>query len=299
MKLRILLFMILAAVLTATAGAPAAPEQTVTEGATWEVVEIARTDSLTDVTAVGFETSGMATPQPIDVNLDFKPRHNIISPYALPYQHGSSDLSRDWHRMWINTAVLSGAYVGTLFVLELLPEDATAWNRAAIQQTPMFTRWFQNVFKKGPEWDHDNPIFNYVLHPYAGAAYYMAARSCGFSLPGSLLYSFLISTVGWEFGIEAFMERPSYQDLIITPCVGSLIGEMFYLGKRTIVENGYELFGSQFLGRAACFILDPVNEVVDLFRGNPARRAAERYRKPRVSGSLAITPRSLTLTVNF
>ena len=95
MKLRCLLIMILAAVLTAAAGTPAVPEQTAADEATWEIVEIARTDSLTAVTAFGVETSGMVTPQPIDVNLDFKPRHNIISPYALPYQHGSSDLSRD------------------------------------------------------------------------------------------------------------------------------------------------------------------------------------------------------------
>ena len=41
-----------------------------------------------------------------------------------------------WHGMWINTAVLSGAFISTLFVLELLPEDATAWNRADITGVP-------------------------------------------------------------------------------------------------------------------------------------------------------------------
>lgn len=51
-----------------------------------------------------------------------------VSPYAMPYSLTGN--TYDWHRLWINTATLSGAYVGTLLVLECLPEDATSWNRA-------------------------------------------------------------------------------------------------------------------------------------------------------------------------
>lgn len=220
--------------------------------------------------------------------------HGWVSPYALPYTPHST--GANWHRMWINTAVLSGAFIGTLFVLELLPEDATAWNRAAISQVPMFKRWFRNIFKKGPEWDHDNPIFNYVLHPYAGAAYFMSARSCGFSFWGSMLYSAAISTVGWEFGIEAFMERPSYQDIVVTPVVGSLLGELMYKGKRAIVDRGYELLGSPVLGHAACFLLDPVNEVIDLFRGNPCSKIA---RANKVRSTFAPSPSGFALSIYF
>ncbi len=211
--------------------------------------------------------------------------------YALPY---SRDLSvPNWKRLWTNTAVLGGAFVGTLLVLECLPEDATTWNRAELQKTPLFKRWYEHVIKDGPEWDHDNPIFNYVLHPYAGAAYFMAARSCGFNFYQSLLYSATISTVGWEFGIEAFMERPSIQDLFITPLAGSIIGEGFYRLKRDIVDNNYELFGSRFLGGVACFLLDPVNEVVGLFAGNPARKVAREH--------VQFTPgyKSFTLAITF
>lgn len=244
-----------------------------------------------------------ATPDslvPIEVSFEKIPvRHNWITPYALPYSIHKTG-GADWHRMWINTSVLCGAFVGTLFVLECLPEDATSWNRASIQQTPLFQRWYKNIFVRNPEIDHDKFIFNYVLHPYAGAAYFMAARSCGFSFWGSALYSFCISTFGWEFGIEAFMERPSYQDIFITPGVGSILGELMYRGKRTIVEHGYEMLGSSLLGHIACFFLDPVNEVVDLFRGNPAKDVARYYRTHRrPTGALAITPRSLSLTITF
>ncbi|MBD5163730.1 MAG: DUF3943 domain-containing protein [Bacteroidales bacterium] len=193
-----------------------------------------------------------------------------ISPYWLPYSFNRS--TPDWKRMWYNTAVLSGAFIGTLVVLETLPEGSTNWSRAEIRETPFYERWWNHV-KKGPRYDHDNPIFNYVLHPYAGAVYFMSARSCGFNFWQSLLYSFIISDIGWEFGIEATMERPSVQDLIITPGIGSLIGEAFFHAKHKIVNNGYYVLGSKVIGHIIAFLIDPVNEVMDLFRTSPARQA--------------------------
>lgn len=212
---------------------------------------------------------------------------DLPSIYELPYSLRGS--APDWHRMWINTAVLSGAFVSTLFVLELLPEDATSWNRAALQKDPFYRRWYQNVFVRGPEWDHDNPIFNYVLHPYAGAAYFMSARSCGFNFYQSLLYSTCISTIGWEYGIEACMERPSIQDLFITPLVGSVIGEMFYKVKRHIVSHDYTLFGSRVVGNVVVFLVDPVNEVINLFRGSDTRRLHLGRKAPEITSSIMPT----------
>ncbi|MDE6497999.1 MAG: DUF3943 domain-containing protein [Muribaculaceae bacterium] len=201
-------------------------------------------------------------------------KHTPVSLYSLPYSWTTK--SPDWHRLWLNTAVYAGAMVGTLGVLECLPEDATSWNRAEIREVPMFKRWYQNVFKKGPQWDTDSWIFNYVMHPYAGAVYFMSARSAGFNFGQSMLYSALISTVFWEFGIEAFMERPSIQDIFITPGVGSLIGEGFYRLKRQLVANDYRLAGSKVLGNVVGFLIDPVNELVGVFTGNPARVEAAR-----------------------
>lgn len=197
--------------------------------------------------------------------------------YELPYS--MTGKCYDWKRLWINTATLCGAFVGSLIVLECLPEDATSWNRASLQKIPLFKRWREHVITEGPEWDHDKFYFNYLLHPYAGAAYFMAARSCGFNFWQSLLYCSLISNVGWEYGIEAFMERPSIQDLFITPLVGSAIGECFYRLKRHIVSEGYTLGGSPILGNIVVFLIDPVNEVIGLFGGNPARKVAKKYKR--------------------
>ncbi len=227
---------------------------------------------------------------------------DVISIYDIPYS--MTGRSHDWRRLWINTGVLTGAFVGTLLVLECLPEDATTWNRAELQKTPLFTRWKEHVLEDGPEWDHDKFIFNYVLHPYAGAVYFMSARSVGFNFWQSLLYSSIISDVGWEFGIEAFMERPSYQDLFITPLVGSAIGEGFYKLKRHIVDNDYRLFGSPVVGNVVAFLIDPVNEVVGLFDHNPARRVARARKSQRGEGISfvpAITPayKGFTMVATF
>lgn len=215
---------------------------------------------------------------PDQVEIRMKPLREkpMLSIYAFPMSHTTRH--EDWKRLWTNTAVLSGAFVGTLLVLECLPEGATDWNSAELNRTPLFQRWYDHVIRHGPVWDHDLPIINFVLHPYAGAAYFMAARSCGFNFWGSLLYSTLISSFEWEFGIEAFMEYPSYNDLLLTPIVGSIIGEGFYMAKHYLANNDYRLLGSPVLGNIAAFLVDPVNEVVGLFAGNPARRWAKQHR---------------------
>ena len=252
-----------------------------------EIEEPAETDSINSNTALIVEN------QPVINTVDAQdaekiapessydlpeaPKINIDAPYSArdtiaiidvrPHSIYSQPLSwtgKDpwWHGMWINTAVVTGAYIATLFVLECLPEDATAWNRDEITSVPFYKRWYRNIFKKGPEWDHDKFVFNWVLHPYAGAAYFMCARTCGFNFWQSMLYSAIISTVGWEFGIEACMERPSYQDIFVTPLIGSIIGEGFYRLKRLIVDRNYEILGSQYIGHILAFFLDPVNEVI-------------------------------------
>lgn len=222
--------------------------------------------------------------------------------YDYPYSMTAN--YPNYKRLALNTGVLFGAGVLTLGVLQLLPDDATAWNKKEIRQVPFFRRWVNNV-KKGPVWDKDNFVFNYILHPYGGAAYYMSARSQGFNVLYSFLYSAAVSTFFWEYGIEAFMEIPSIQDLILTPVAGVIIGECFYLLKRRIVANGYELFGSRLAGNVAAYLIDPVNEVIGIFAGNPDRR-----KKHLVNSRLVINPAAyacspgemafgLTLSRNF
>ncbi len=213
--------------------------------------------------------------------------------YDFPYSKSFSCPNK--RRLTQNTIALFGGGLTALGVLELLPENATAWNKTKLRETPFFKRWWMHV-KKGAVWDRDNWVFNYVLHPYGGAAYYMSARSQGFNTWQSALYSLSISTLFWEYGIEAFMEYPSIQDLIITPVVGSIIGEQFYKIKHRIVHNDYRLLGSVLFGHVVCFVLDPVNEFMDLFRSN-YRHNNKSCHPIDVSSMLA--PKSININVVF
>ncbi len=212
-----------------------------------------------------------------------------ITLYELPYSRTLS--IPNWGRLWANTSVLMAGGITTMFILESLPEDATAWNKAANNRVPLFKRYINHI-KAGPVWDGDKFIFNYILHPYAGAAYYMSARSCGFNCFGSFLYSFCISTFFWEYGFEAFNEIPSVQDLVITPVVGSVMGECFYKLKRHIVSNGYRLWGSPILGYFVAFLCDPVNETLGYFRGDQKRytRLAKQKNRTELAGGFNIVP---------
>ena len=120
----------------------------------------------------------------------------------------------------------------------------------------------------------------------------MSARSCGFNVLGSLVYSTIVSALLWEYGIECFNEIPSVQDLVITPLAGMVMGECFYRIKRIIVANDYHLCGSWFLGHLVAWIVDPINEFVGLITGNPC--------KNRHITMMPVTqPRGLALSLTF
>ena len=145
-------------------------------------------------------------------------------------------------------------------ILYLMPSSFTNWEDDG--DSP-FEKWKNNV-SEGPVKDKDDLFLNYVTHPYSGAIYYMGARSAGANSWYSFWYSFDLSTFFWDYGIEAFAEVPSIQDLIITPVAGAILGEGFFLAKRHILKNDNQLLGSRFLGRSAIWIMDPMTEVGNL-----------------------------------
>ena len=112
------------------------------------------------------------------------------------------------------------AIIGILFVL---PESITEWSDEQKEDTSI-SSWWDNV--RSPAWDRDKHYINYVLHPYWGATYYVRAKRRGFGDWEAFWYSVLLSTL-FEFGAEAIFERPSVQDMFITPVVGTGVGFYF------------------------------------------------------------------------
>lgn len=170
-------------------------------------------------------------------------------------------LKRDYKRLALNTSLFLGTTVVIFGVLYALPEETSKWDKADMKEKGMFNKWKSNI-KEGPVVDSDNFFFNYVTHPYSGAVYYMTARSSGFSILESFVYSALMSTFFWEYGVEAFAEVPSVQDLIITPVLGSVFGEGFFYIKKTIVKNDTKILNSRILGRSTLILIDPFNELL-------------------------------------
>ena len=72
--------------------------------------------------------------------------------YDLPYS--TTRRMHDWHRLARNTTAFTLAGVATLYILETLPEDATAWNKKELRRMGLFERWRYHA-DRGPVWDKD------------------------------------------------------------------------------------------------------------------------------------------------
>ncbi len=156
------------------------------------------------------------------------------------------------------TIGLLGAGIGIAIVgLYAVPESVTNWDRTRFG----FNAWLQDV-QIGPVLDSDNFFLNGITHPYFGAVYYMQPRVAGYSWAESALFSFLVSTFFWEYGIESFVEIPSWQDLIYTPAIGSIFGEIFYQFTKYIQNNDNRLFGSRILGYFLITLMDPIGVIM-------------------------------------
>ena len=70
-----------------------------------------------------------------------------------------------------------------------------------------------------------------------------------------------MSTFFWEYGVEAFAEVPSWQDLFITPFFGAVVGEMMLEAEQDIIASGGEVMGSQTMGDVSLFFLNPVGHI--------------------------------------
>jgi hypothetical protein len=170
--------------------------------------------------------------------------------------------TRDYRKLGINTSLFVGVTFVSFGILWVLPESFTNWDKEEIMEEGLFNKWKKNV-KAGPVIDSDNFFLNWITHPYAGAVYYMSARSCGFKSYECILYTTFMSTFFWEYGVEAFAEVPSWQDIIITPTVGSVFGEGFYYAKKEIMKHDKRILKSKFLGVTSLILMDPFNTLTD------------------------------------
>jgi hypothetical protein len=97
---------------------------------------------------------------------------------------------------------------------------------------------FKEGWTKPPVFDKDPATVNYLGHPYFGANFYLSQRNVGESPLYSFFFSVFCSTF-FEYMIESWSERPSINDLIITPVVGSILGELVYRATQEMRKDGF------------------------------------------------------------
>ncbi|MDP7319211.1 MAG: DUF3943 domain-containing protein [Bacteriovoracaceae bacterium] len=155
-----------------------------------------------------------------------------------------------------------GVGVGAVGLLWLLPESVTKWDKENIKEEGLTQKWKENV-TEGPVMDEDEWAINYIGHPVSGAAYYVVARHAGLTRWESFGYSVFMSTFVWEYGVEAFAETPSIQDLFSTPIIGAVLGEYMYQLDQKIERNDGKLFNSRYLGGFVSAIMNPAGGVLN------------------------------------
>lgn len=222
------------------------------------ILEIESTPILRDSTAVIPDETMVVLQDSLTTKLDtvalVQKKDSLV--YPPPY--------RDWRRLGYDSAMFLGTTVIAFGVLWAMPESVTNWDKEEIREKGILWKWKENV-KAGPVWDEDNWVLNWITHPYSGGIYYMTARSSGFTVLESFGYSAIMSTFFWEYGIEAFAEVPSIQDLVITPVFGAAVGEGFFYAKKSILRNDKKVLKSKFLGYTSLFLMDPFNTILDGF----------------------------------
>ena len=144
--------------------------------------------------------------------------------------------SPDWDGISRDTGIIVGSQFAVTGALFLMPESVSSWSNE--QKNNSSEKYASNFAH--PVIDKDTFYINYILHPYWGAAYYTRARERGLDTTQSFAYSALLSTI-YEFGIECIFEKPSIQDLIVTPGVGSLLGAFVFEPWRDSIKRKAEL----------------------------------------------------------
>jgi len=214
--------------------------------------------TLVDSTQIEIQENKIVLRDSLSLILDSIPpisKQNSLV-YPPPY--------RDWRRLGYTSTMYIGTTVIAFGILWVMPESTTNWDKKQMKEKGMLWKWKENV-KAGPVWDKDNWVLNWITHPYCGGIYYMTARTSGFTVVESFAYSTIMSTLFWEYGIESFAEIPSKQDLIITPVIGSVIGEGFFYAKKSILKHDKKVLKSKFLGITSLFLMDPFNTILDGF----------------------------------
>lgn len=159
-------------------------------------------------------------------------KENITKAYSSAYLH-------PMHRFLYTSAVMFSSSLAGHFYLYLRTTDQDWGSKISwkhIEQS--FTMW--------PQREEDHWTFNYMVHPYMGSLTYLASRNRGGKILPSLGLSALNSAM-YEYFVASSIQRPSINDMIITPLGGMLLGEGIFFVKGIMLKDRYLTFAEKVL----------------------------------------------------
>jgi hypothetical protein len=154
-----------------------------------------------------------------------------------------NEYSSFWKKAGRGELLIGGIEIIGMITLMLMPKEVTKWEPGWIKAAE---KNILRAFSTPPVWDKDGWCVNYIGHPIAGSYYYNVVRSQDATRWQSFLFATVQSCI-WEFVIEGSAERPSIQDLVVTPIAGALIGEPIHLATMSMRKNGFRFFEKVFV----------------------------------------------------
>ena len=131
------------------------------------------------------------------------------------------------HNLWVPTVEWATCLSLTIPLFMIDP--------SFVNVGPISAETFVDAWTRPPVWDTDGIVANYVLHPFMGAEAYLTVRNRDYGPIESFLFATGVS-FAWEYLFEAWVERPSAQDLLTTSPIGSLQGELRFQIRRRIAR---------------------------------------------------------------
>lgn len=160
-------------------------------------------------------------------------------------------------KMWRGGLLVHGFEAIGFGILAALPLEMSGWDKGEYDQYgPNLNR----AYTQPPVFDHDKWYINYIGHPYQGTLFYNAVRSQNAKIWQSALFC-IGQVYVWEYVIEAGMEQPSIQDLIVTPISGILLGEGVHRATISMAKNGFKWYEI-----AAVVVLNPMFAINNGFK---------------------------------
>lgn len=213
-----------------------------------------------------FPTSSSISYSPIPetyfINREIDPIS--VKPEVFPKPLLRNEKSSFWRKAGRGELIIGGFELIGMAGLMMMPKEVTKWDPDWMADAK---RSIIEAFTSPPIWDKDDWAFNYVGHPIAGSYYYNAVRSQNATWWESFLFSTFQSCV-WEYIIEGSAERPSIQDLIVTPIGGVIIGEPIHILTMNMRKNGF-----RFMEKVFVLLFNPTFVLNNGFgpRHNPVR----------------------------